>query len=58
MKTLAVTSSRSELETLAAHEVLAHSRATFHPYTCGLRGDTDAVAVALIGYNDLGLLSR
>jgi hypothetical protein len=58
MKTLAVTSSRPEPEILAAHEVLAHSRATFHLYTCGLRGDTDVVAVALISYNDLGVLSR
>jgi hypothetical protein len=44
--TLAATSSRPNLETLVAHEVLTHQRAAFHPYTCGLRGG----AAALIGY--------
>jgi hypothetical protein len=56
MKTLVTTfSSRPDLETLVAHEVLAHPRVAFHPCTCGLCGGTDAVAAALIGYDDMGV---
>jgi hypothetical protein len=49
--TLAATSSRSDPETLAVCEVLAHPRAAFHSRTCGLRRDVVAVATPLIGYD-------
>jgi hypothetical protein len=52
-ETLATTSSRSNSETLAVHLVLAHPRAVFHPYTCGLPGGAAAVKVALIGYDNI-----
>jgi hypothetical protein len=54
VKTLTATSSRSDPKALVACEVLAYPCATFHLCTCGLRGG----ATALIGYDDLGLLSR
>jgi hypothetical protein len=57
-ETLATISSRPNSETLALCEVLAHPRAIFHPCTCGVRGGTTVVAVALISYDDLGLLPR
>jgi hypothetical protein len=57
VKTLATTSSLSNLETLDACEVLAYPRAVFHPYTCGLRRGAAAVAAVLIDYDDVGLLS-
>jgi hypothetical protein len=52
-ETLATTSSQPNPETLAAREVLAHPRAAFHPYMCGLHGGATAVAAALIGYDDV-----
>jgi hypothetical protein len=58
VKTLAATSCRPNPETPAAREVLAHPRATFHPYTCGLRGVAAMVAAALISYDDVRLLPR
>jgi hypothetical protein len=58
VKTLAVTSSRPDAKTLAMCDVLAHPRAAFHSFTCGLRGGADAFVAALINYNDLGLLPR
>jgi hypothetical protein len=58
VKTLVATSSPPNLEILAVREVLAHPRAVFYPCTCGLRGDVAAVAIALIGYDDVGLLPR
>jgi hypothetical protein len=55
VKTLATTSSsRPNPKTQAAREVLAHPRAAFHRYPCGLHGG----AIAMIGYGDLGLLQR
>jgi hypothetical protein len=53
VKTLVVTSSRPNPETLAACELLAHLRVTFHPCMCGLRGGTVAFVVMLISYNDV-----
>jgi hypothetical protein len=38
---------------LAAHKVLAHPHAAFHPFTCGLRGGAAAVAATLISYDDV-----
>jgi hypothetical protein len=58
VKTLAATSCRPNPETPATCEVLAHPRAAFHPYTCGLRGVAATVAAALISYDDVRLLSR
>jgi hypothetical protein len=58
MTTLATTSSRPNPKTLAAREVLAHPRAMFHPCMCGLCGGAAAVAAALIGYDDVGLMPR
>jgi hypothetical protein len=55
---LAITSSQPNPETLITCEVLAYPRVTLHLCTCGLRGDVAAVAVTLIGYDDLGLLPR
>jgi hypothetical protein len=49
-ETLAATSSRPSSEGLAMHVVLAHSRAVFHPCTCGLHRGAAAVAATLIGY--------
>jgi hypothetical protein len=46
VKNLAITSSQSNPEILAAREVLAYPYATFYPYTCRLcRGATDALIV-------------
>jgi hypothetical protein len=53
-ETLAATAFRPTSEALAAYVVLAHPRAAFHPYTCGLRGGAAAFAAALIGYDDRG----
>jgi hypothetical protein len=54
VKTLeTASSSRPNSETLVAHEVLAYPRMTSHPCTCGLRGSTTVVTVALIGYDDM-----
>jgi hypothetical protein len=47
------TSSRLNSEALAARVVLAHPRAVYHSYTCGLHRSAAAVAAALIGYNDI-----
>jgi hypothetical protein len=52
MKTLATTSfSRPNSKALAAREV--DSMEAFHPYTCGLHGDTVVAVAALIGYDDV-----
>jgi hypothetical protein len=51
VKILATISSRSDPETLATREVLAHLHAAFHLYTCRLCGGDVVVADALIGYN-------
>jgi hypothetical protein len=57
--TLAATSSRPNPKTPAAHEVLAHPCAVFHPYTCGLYGGAITVAAVLIGYGGVrSLLGR
>jgi hypothetical protein len=53
MTTLAVTSSRPNLEILAAREVLAHPGMTFHHCTCGLHADAATIAAALIGYDNM-----
>jgi hypothetical protein len=45
--------SRPNSKTIAAHVVLAHPRAVFHPCTCGLRESTAAAATALIGCDDV-----
>jgi hypothetical protein len=55
-ETLAVTSSWSKPEALAAHEILAHPRAIFYLCTCGLYGDAAVVVVTLIGYNDVEIV--
>jgi hypothetical protein len=47
-ETLAATAFRLISEALATRVVLAHTRAAFHPYMCGLHGG-DA---ALIGYDN------
>jgi hypothetical protein len=52
-ETLAATYSRPNSEALAARMVLAHSRAAFHPCTCGLHRGVAAVVAALIGYDDV-----
>jgi hypothetical protein len=57
-ETLAVASSRTNSKALVARIVLAHPRIVFHPYTCGLRRGTDAVAAALIGYNDIKVAAK
>jgi hypothetical protein len=56
--TLATNSSRRSPEVLTVREVLAHSPTVFHPYTYGLHRGVVAVAAALIGYDDLGLLPQ
>jgi hypothetical protein len=48
-KTLPATASRPNSEALAAHIVLAHPRAAFHPCTCGLHRGT----ALLIGYDEV-----
>jgi hypothetical protein len=50
-ETLTDTSSRPNSEALAAHVMLAHSRAAFHLCTCGLRRGVVVIAAALIGYD-------
>jgi hypothetical protein len=50
-ETLAITSSQPNPEALAAHKVMAHLRAMFHPCTCGLYGGAATVATALISYD-------
>jgi hypothetical protein len=57
VNTLAATFTRPNSKTLTTCEVLAHPRAVFHPYTCGLCGGIAIDATMLIGYDDLGLLS-
>jgi hypothetical protein len=52
-ETLATASSRPNFKALAACLVLAHPHAAFHLCTCGLRGGTTVIAVALIGYDDV-----
>jgi hypothetical protein len=52
-ETLATASSRLNSEALDMRVVLAHPRAMFHPYTCGLCSGTAAVAATLIGYDDV-----
>jgi hypothetical protein len=49
-ETLAAAASRPISEALAAHVVLAHPHAAFHPCMCELR----VGAAALIGYDDCG----
>jgi hypothetical protein len=57
VKILVVTSSsRSNTEILDVREGLAHSHVPFLSYMCGLNRGVAAVAVALIYYDDLGLL--
>jgi hypothetical protein len=58
VKILATTSSYPNPETLTTHVVLAHPHTTFHPYTCGLCGGAVTVVTVLIGYDNVGLLSR
>jgi hypothetical protein len=54
VKTLVATSSsRSNSKALAACEVLAHQRVTFHLCTCELREGATAVIAALIVYDDM-----
>jgi hypothetical protein len=48
-KTLAAAASRLNSEAPAAHVVLTHPRAAFHPCTCGL----DRGVAALIGFNEV-----
>jgi hypothetical protein len=57
-ETLATASSRSNSKVLATRVVLAHPRAAFHPCTCGLRRGAAAVAVVLIGYDDVKVATR
>jgi hypothetical protein len=57
-ETLVVASSRPNSEALVARVVLAHPCVTFHLYTCGLREDAIAVAIALIDYNDVDVVAR
>jgi hypothetical protein len=52
-ETLAAASSQPNSKALAAHVVLAHPPAVFHPCTCGLRGGTVTVDAVLISYNDV-----
>jgi hypothetical protein len=56
-ETLDATSSQLNSEALAVREVLAHPHMVFHPYTCRFHGGAATVAVVLIDYDDLGLLS-
>jgi hypothetical protein len=58
MTTLAATSSEPNSETLATREVLSHPYTVFHTCTYGLCGGVAAVVVALISYDDMGLLLR
>jgi hypothetical protein len=51
--TLATIPSRLNPRILVVREVLAHPHAVFYPCTCGLYEGVAAVAVALIGYNDI-----
>jgi hypothetical protein len=55
--TLAATSSRLDLETLAACEVLANPCAVFHSCTCRLRGGVVMVAASMIGYDDVEVVA-
>jgi hypothetical protein len=57
-ETLAVASSRSNSEAIAARVVLAHPRAMFHPCMCGLRRGTAVVATVLIGYDDVKVATK
>jgi hypothetical protein len=50
-ETLVVASSWPNSEALAAHVVLAHTHAAFHPYTWGLRRGVALVATMLIDYD-------
>jgi hypothetical protein len=50
---LAAASSWLNSEVLIVRVVLAHPRAAFHPYTCGLCRDIVAVAAAVISYDDV-----
>jgi hypothetical protein len=52
-ETLAIACSKLNFESLVVSMVLAHSCMTFHPCTCGLCRGAAAVAVALIGYDDV-----
>jgi hypothetical protein len=52
-ETLTTTSHQPNCEALAVHVVLAHPRAAFHPYKCGLCRGAATVTVALIGYDDV-----
>jgi hypothetical protein len=53
-ETLAATSSsQPNSEALAACVVLAHPHVVLYPSTCGLRRGIVAVAVVLIGYDDI-----
>jgi hypothetical protein len=52
-ETLAATSSRLNSKALATLVVLAHPRVAFHQCMCELRRGAAAVAVALIGYDDV-----
>jgi hypothetical protein len=57
-ETLAAPSSRPNSEALAVCVVLAHQHAAFHPCRCGLRRGAAAVAVVLIGYDDIKVAAK
>jgi hypothetical protein len=57
-ETQAAAASRPNFKALAARVILAHQHAAFHPYTCGLRGGTAAVATALIGYDHMEIAAK
>jgi hypothetical protein len=57
-ETLAATSYQSNFEALATCMVLAHPCIAFYPYTCGLRRGAAAVAVMLIGYDDVKIAAE
>jgi hypothetical protein len=55
---LPATSSWLNSEALAVLIVLAHPRTVFYSCTCGFCRGTDAVAVALIGYDDVKVAAK
>jgi hypothetical protein len=52
-ETLTTPSHWPNCEALAVRVVLAHPRAAFYPYKCGLCRGAAMVTVALIGYDDV-----
>jgi hypothetical protein len=57
IETLAATSHRLDAKTLDGRKALAHLCTAFHPHMCGICSGIATVAVTLIGYVDVGLLS-